>query len=546
MIQKKAIRTTTGRQSQGFTWFFTKMGHVILNARQALLGIVFMLMGFGLQPVSATNHKIVVLADPHVMAPSLLNKETEDFAAWNDFLGGNRKLIDYSQALFDQAVANIKAMNPRPELVLIVGDLTKDGEKDSHEYVEGKLVDLQKAGIPTLVIPGNHDWGSNSQAVYYNGGATSPVPTCVRLGSGDNSLEKIYAAYGFGSADRESSTLTYACEPISGLVVIGIDSGTNGELSSTTLNWVCEKAQTACKAGKQVIAMMHHPLIPHITGGDSFVESSHVLYPSAEDGYETVRNRLADAGISVIFTGHFHTSDIAKDWNGDKSRTIYDVTTGSLCSYPCDYRIVTLNESMNSMSITTESITSAGPSLTGDAFSTKIAKTRLSSSMEKIIQENLTNTAGGIASSVASSLLAEAYICHAEGNENQSKDAASILSKLQVSLMMAKVFSKITDVQYQLYLAMANSVLKDISNYDSTDGRADQTNDRTLVFSMPNVFSPNDGDNTAVLSATKNEDGKGKEGYFYSIDGHRFSGGIPAATSIRGIVVGRNGKKIRH
>ena len=436
-----------------------------------------------IQPVSATDHQIVVIADPHVMAPSLLNKETDDFTAWQNYLGGSRKLIDYSAALLDQAVVDILAMNPKPELVLIAGDLSKDGEQVSHMYVKDKLDMLKGAGVPTLVIPGNHDWGSNSDAVYYNGGSTSPVTTCVRFGTAENSLEKIYANYGFGSTDRESSTLTYACEPIEGLVVIGIDSGTNGVLSATTLNWVCDKARAACNAGKQVMAMMHHPLIPHITGGETFVKTSCI------SDYENVRNRLADAGISIIFTGHFHTSDIAKDWNADKSRAIYDVNTGSLCSYPCDYRVVTLSEDMCSMSITTESVS------LNESFSAT-AKTRLTNSMTTIVSDKIKAKLNGmgfpyslLANSIASAYapkLAQAYILHAEGDENEKTQ--DLLSSLN---------NDITLSAYPSYLQTANSMLQDISNY-GTD-RADHTNDRTLAFLA------NTGDNSTALSAINNK-----------------------------------------
>jgi len=252
------------------------------------------------------------------MAPELLVNEG---TAWTTYLNGQRKMVDYSKLLFDDMIGRIKE-DMRPELVLITGDLTKDGEKVSHEYVTSKLDELRAIGIKTLVIPGNHDRGSNSDAVYYDGESTTAATVAT-----NGWFATQYANYGYGvSSEREGTTLTYACEPITGLVVIGIDSGTDGNVSETTLNWVVEKATAARASGKKVIAMMHHPLMPHFAGVDNFVSTAVV------GNYETVRNTLADAGIRVVFTGHFHTSDIAKDWNADKSREIYDVNTGSLIS----------------------------------------------------------------------------------------------------------------------------------------------------------------------------------------------------------------------
>ena len=216
--------------------------------RTAMLLLLMMLTA----TTAWADHKIVVIADPHVMGNDLLvgNQNNEDGSAWQTYLAGSRKLIDYSQALFDQTVTTISGMTENPELVLIVGDLTKDGEQASHDYVKGKLDDLKDAGIPTLVIPGNHDWGTNnnnSDAVYYNGTTTSPAPTIETAAD----FATFYADYGYGaSSERLENTLSYACEPITGLVVIGIDSGKDGVLSETTLDWVCTKAAAARTAGK--------------------------------------------------------------------------------------------------------------------------------------------------------------------------------------------------------------------------------------------------------------------------------------------------------
>ena len=104
--------------------------------------------------------KIVVLSDLHLMAPTLLVK---DGPAWRDLLADSRTLLDFSQPLLDEAVERIKTIQPK--LVLITGDLTKDGETVSHEYVVKKLDELKAAGIMTLVIPGNHDIDMGEKAV---------------------------------------------------------------------------------------------------------------------------------------------------------------------------------------------------------------------------------------------------------------------------------------------------------------------------------------------------------------------------------------------
>ena len=61
--------------------------------------------------------KIVVLSDLHLMAPGLLVNEGP---AWSSLLVTDRKLLDFSQPLLDEAVERIKTIQPK--LVLITGD----------------------------------------------------------------------------------------------------------------------------------------------------------------------------------------------------------------------------------------------------------------------------------------------------------------------------------------------------------------------------------------------------------------------------------------
>ena len=51
-----------------------------------------------------------------------------------------------------------------------------------------------------------------------------------------------------------------------------------------------------------------------------------------------VRKALMEAGVRVVFTGHFHIQDVAKDYNETRTDSIYDVSTGSTVTYPCPFR----------------------------------------------------------------------------------------------------------------------------------------------------------------------------------------------------------------
>lgn len=422
----------------------------------------FLVIMFLMSLPVVSQEKIVVLSDPHVMAPSLL-VNTGD--AWNNYLAGERKLVDYSQVLFDEMVSNIKTI--KPDLVLITGDLSKDGEQVSHNYVVGKLDELRSAGIPTLVIPGNHDRGANSNALSYDGATTAAVATAT-----NDWFANTYANYGYGaSSEREGSSLTYACEPFSGLVVIGVDSGTDGTVSPTTLSWVVDKATAARGKGKKVIAMMHHPLISHITNSDMLVSASAIT--NSND----VRNALVNAGVKVVFSGHFHTSDIAKDYNDEVTKEIYDVNTGALASYPCDYRVVTLNDDLSQLNITTGHITSISGK---PEFTIDYAKNRLHTSIKNIVKAKAEAKAGAAVSipAVAAQIetlsqnVADAYIIHAEGNEAEVNTDAIFTN-------LSAAFALMPETE-----DMTNSMLKDLAPY-KIDGRENKTNDLTLTINLP-------------------------------------------------------------
>lgn len=417
--------------------------------RSLLFAVLLLGTSCGISATDIDNRKIVVLSDPHVMAPSLL---VNNGTAWTNYLNREDRLMDYSWQLFDEVLNRIKDL--RPGLVLISGDLTKDGEQVSHQYLTGQLDELRALGIRTLVVPGNHDRGSNSDAVSYDGENTTQVAVAT-----DEWFATQYANYGYGAgSEREESSLTYACEPITGLVVIGIDSGTNGNVSSTTLAWIVEKATAARASGKKVIAMMHYPLIPHFTGVNTF-ESSAVV-----QDYGTVRNTLADAGIHVVFTGHFHTSDIAKDWNDDMKREIYDVNTGSLIAYPCDYRVVTMSDDFSEMAITTNHCT---------AVDASTAKERLQAAVQ-------TQIAAKVAIPAIAAAAAQAYVIHAEGNEQENPASASVLTAFSGAATV------VGEEMAQQLIVMANSMLQDKSQYGTV--RENVTNDRTLTIALPEAI----------------------------------------------------------
>lgn len=289
---------------------------------------------------------VLVMSDIHVMSPELLIKEG---SAFDKYLASDRKLLAESKDIYYTMIDTILAR--KPELVLIPGDLTKDGEKLSHQLVAEQLQRLKKAGIQTLVVPGNHDV-NNPHAYVFDGDQTRYAETVS-----DEEFAEIYSDFGYGSkAQRDPQSLSYAIEALKDVVVIGIDACkydentfvsqgaekdvcvTSGRIKPETLEWIEKQAQQARDNGKQVLALMHHNLVEHFNGQAS------IASPYVVDDAAKVRETLMNAGVHTVFTGHFHIQDIAKDYNETKTDSIYDISTGSTVTYPCPFRLVRLND----------------------------------------------------------------------------------------------------------------------------------------------------------------------------------------------------------
>ena len=99
--------------------------------------------------------KIAVVSDIHYMNPSLLPVDVANNPYFQYYLAKDPKLIELSDPIFRKVIADL--IMEKPDILLIPGDLTKDGELKNHETMCRLLQKLEHAGIKVLVVPGNHD-----------------------------------------------------------------------------------------------------------------------------------------------------------------------------------------------------------------------------------------------------------------------------------------------------------------------------------------------------------------------------------------------------
>lgn len=305
-----------------------------------------------------SEYSIFVMSDIHVMAPQLLVQKGK---AFEDYTKIDPKLLEESDEVLETVVGVV--LEKKPDLVLIPGDLTKDGELVSHQLVVSILELIRTAGIPTVVIPGNHDI-DNPEGVYYQGDQTRPAER-----TSPQQFAQLYANYGYARPEtvRDPASLSFTCEPLDGLVLICLDSNlyeenryvergdsinqnqTAGRIREATLQWMWQQADAARAAGKQVVVMMHHNAVEHYDG-QATLQSPYVV-----KDYQKVAEGMMQHGIHLVLTGHQHLQDIAQYRKVTEAKTdsLIDISTGATVSYPNVWRTITVNRDFTQWNVST-------------------------------------------------------------------------------------------------------------------------------------------------------------------------------------------------
>ncbi len=300
--------------------------------------------------------KIAIISDLHVMVPELLVSEGN---AFEEYLARDRKMLRESVEILDTLMGCILEL--KPDLVLVTGDLTKDGERVSHEQVAAQLKRLTDAGIQVLVVPGNHDI-NNPDAKVFDGNNATSTDTITR-----REFAAIYRHAGYGSnSRRDPDSLSYCCDVTDSLSILAIDAcmdrfntfvsrgdardhcKTSGHLEPSTQQWLVEQAKQATNAGRRVIAMMHHHLVPH------FHMEETLAAPYMVDDAGQFCQRLIEAGVHVIFTGHLHISDVSQV--NLQPGTMVEIATAAAVGYPCQWRVATCFPATGKMQLHTRTL----------------------------------------------------------------------------------------------------------------------------------------------------------------------------------------------
>lgn len=329
--------------------------------------------------------KIMVVSDPHLMAHEM---KGDGFRP--EMLPSTRKLLAESEELMRAFVDTLKQQ--RPDILLIPGDLTKDGSLISHKRMLDMLGELLNSGVKVYVVPGNHDINIPNSGRFVSGKYV-PTPTIDAP-----TFASLYARCGYADAwSRDKASLSYAVSPTPDICILALDanlyaqnkfvsrgdakneSSSAGYLKEETMQWIDTVATAAHRRGQRVIAMMHHGVVPHIPYQDKIAK------PYLVENYQAVQQALTRNHIRLVITGHFHATDVASV-KGDSTGQLYDMAVGSLITYPCPYRTMALNRKTGYLYYTTDWMRYlAKPLSNGEADVQRYAKNCVTTGLDQLI-----------------------------------------------------------------------------------------------------------------------------------------------------------------
>lgn len=321
------------------------MSDKILNKKYSLL-LWMLIVGFLIGcSINNKNSKVLgkditmfVANDIHYLVKDLYVKGNA-FQYYLDTSDG--KLIHYIDEIMLAFTNDIA--KKKPDILILSGDLTNNGEKESHVQLAERLDEIeQQTGTRIYVVPGNHDllnpWARGfTETEQYITDTISP-----------DDFEKIYNSFGYEEAvSRDKSSLSYLVAPSDDLWLLMLDTciydfneligapTTNGEISSDTFEWIKKCSKMAKEKNAQIVTVMHHNLFNH----SELLNSGFTL-----DNNEKALKIYQESDFPLVLSGHIHIQDIRSS-GVEGNDTVYDIATSALSVYPVQYGVLKFDPS---------------------------------------------------------------------------------------------------------------------------------------------------------------------------------------------------------
>ena len=220
------------------------------------------------------------------------------------------------------------------DIVIIPGDLTKNGEKESHKSFIKELHRLKENGKKIFVITAGHD--CNDSAYVLKGDGRVSVE-----GTDFDDLCEMYRDFGYGDAIAiDKPTHSYMVQIAEGVRMLAICCDSKGQpkgaMDERHIAWAKEQLDKAKEDNCSVFAICHYPIIPSVPAFD-------LVGDAKIKEWKKVASFLADNGVEFVLTGHMHIQSI-NEFYSEKGNRLIDICTACLVGSPAKYRKITIDE----------------------------------------------------------------------------------------------------------------------------------------------------------------------------------------------------------
>jgi 3',5'-cyclic AMP phosphodiesterase CpdA len=246
------------------------------------------------------DFRFAIISDLHITLPQTI---------WDH--PGRFHLVEVSLPALNHALDHLLEENI--DFLLLPGDLTQHGEPANHQWLAERLSQLP---FPVYVIPGNHD-------IPYNQSSERAIMP--------HDFPALYRRFGYEGIQQ----LYYCHEILPGVKLIALNSNDYeedgrlvGRVDPEQLSWLESTLHQV--RDEVVLVMIHHNVVEHLWGQSRHPWGQRYIISNAS----LLLRMLQEAGVQLVFTGHLHIQNIAT------RRQVFDITTGSLVSYPHPYRLV--------------------------------------------------------------------------------------------------------------------------------------------------------------------------------------------------------------
>lgn len=238
---------------------------------------------------------------------------------------GDGKVVTYIEQITDAFLEEV--IDQHPDMLILSGDLTLDGEKKSHQELAEKLYRVEDAGIPVLVIPGNHDI-NNHHAAQYQGEERFPAEFTT-----PEEFREIYRDFGYDEAiseDRTTLSYIYEIDDYNRLMMLDTcqysqKALVGGVILTDTYDWIEDQLEDAWDCGMNVIPVAHHNLLDE---SEIYVDDCTI-----EHGEQLV-DILEEWDVPLFLSGHLHVQHTKRS---EDNRGVWEMVTSSLATPACQY-----------------------------------------------------------------------------------------------------------------------------------------------------------------------------------------------------------------